>query len=119
MIAITTRSSTSVKPLARCLFSDGAPKAALVALPLTIAHAIKARPGALRIHVVNIVARFRLVGRARIAALAPGIRRTRTVSRGERITRNAAQEIDFGFLGVFGVVHAFRQHLERSWVTGF
>ena len=99
MIAITTRSSSSVKPR---LF-----------LPLTVGHSVQACFGRHRVHVIHVIARFRRIRRAGIGSQAPGLGRRRFHVRPQGVARNGAQEVDFGpFLGIAGVVHAVHQRLQ-------
>src|SRR5215213_1785098 len=94
MMVSTTISSTRVKP--RDVFMS----------PVLVGHAVQAARAAARENVVDVVARGRPVGGARVAAHAPFLA-------GQRIARHAAQEIDLLVLGALRILHAFGQHLER------
>src|SRR6185503_62206 len=82
---MTTSSSIRVKPsrfTIRRVFS-----------PFLVGPAVDAGRGGQRVHVEHVVALARLFGRAGVAALAPGLGGGERV-RGERVARDAAQEVD-------------------------
>src|SRR6185503_9279867 len=80
-------------------------------LPLPVRNAVQAGVVAARIHVVDVLAGLRRIGRAGVAAQAP-------LFAADRILGNAAQEIDLAALRVLLVGHALDQQSERSGVAG-
>src|SRR5581483_8891502 len=105
----TTRSSISVNPQRRFMF---------MASPVLVRPSVAALSGREREHVEDVGAVARLVGVARVAALAPGRRGRERRVRVERIARNAAQEKDLLALGALLVLHALGELLERLRVAG-
>src|SRR5580765_6643238 len=103
MTVSTTISSTIVKP-AGLLMST-------LQSPLPVWNAVQAAEIALRMHVEHVVAATRRVGRARVAAQRP-----RLV--GQRIARDAAQEVDARALGVALVDRALDQRREARRIAG-
>src|SRR5258707_14963997 len=101
MIAITTSSSISVNP-----------ERARTALPVPVGLAVDALALCGREDVEHIVAFLGVVGRARVAALAPGGRGGKRRIGVEGIARDAPQEVDLLLLRVLLVVDALGEVLE-------
>src|SRR6266513_1375528 len=102
MIIITTSSSISVKP----------PSPPVRALPIMVVDLVQ--PDALveRVDVVDIIARLRIVGRARVAAQPPALlRRHRTVGE-ERVARQSPQEVQHRLLLARRVLDARVERLQ-------
>src|SRR2546423_8898538 len=83
MIAITASSSIRVKPRP---------------LPVTVRHSVEPDARRARAHVVDVVARLRIVRRARVGPQPPGAGGRRGRVRPERIPRQASQEVDLDAL---------------------
>src|SRR6266849_7815612 len=101
MIAITTSSSISVNP-----------ERARPALPVPVGLAVDALALCGREDVEHIVAFLGVVGRARVAALAPGARGGKRRIGVERVARDAAQEVDLVLLRILLVFDALCELLE-------
>src|SRR5438445_5064902 len=84
MISMTTSSSMRVKPRA----------ARRGELPVMVMGSVQPHAVVERIHVVDIVPRLRIVGRARIATQAPGLLSGHLAVREERIAGHAAHEVE-------------------------
>src|SRR5262245_58286253 len=107
-MASTARSSISVKPRRGVTLS---------ASPFTIRTSIDAVPGCERIDVEHVLARPRLLGRAGVAAFAPGVGRGELRVGVERVARHAAQEVDALAARVPLVFDAFDQVLEAPRIA--
>src|SRR5258707_2509879 len=101
MIAITTSSSISVNP-----------ERARTGLPVPVGLAVDALALCDREDVEHIVAFLGVVGRARVAALAPGGRGGKRRIGVEGIAGDAPQEVDLFLLRVLLVVDALGEVLE-------
>src|SRR5438132_10465201 len=97
MIAITTSSSTSVKPRR---------------LPVTVRHSVEPGARRARVHIVDVIPRLRIVRRARVGPQPPGDRGRRRRVRPERIARQASQEVNLdALLGAGRIVDPVDQGL--------
>src|SRR6266571_5156136 len=101
MIAITTSSSINVNP-----------ERGRTGLPIPVGLAVDALALREREDVEHIVAFLGIVGRARVAALAPGGRGGKRGIGVEGIARDAAQEVDLFLLRALLVVDALGEVLE-------
>src|SRR2546425_643791 len=102
MMAITISSSISVKPMT----------IRLGALPVMVRHPVQPLTGRQRVHVKDVVARLRIIGRALIAAQSPRpVRRYGSV-RKKRIARNTTQEVHVDFLLARDILDARVQRLQ-------
>src|SRR6266536_40765 len=97
MIAITTRSSSSVKPRR---------------LPSMVRHSVEPDPRRARVHVVDVIAGLRIVRRARVGSQPPGVRGGRRRVRPEWIAWQAPQEVDLdALLGAARILDPVDQRL--------
>src|SRR5437879_1046075 len=101
MIAITTSSSINVNP-----------ERGRTGLPIPVGLAVDALALREREDVEHIVAFLGIVGRARVAALAPGGRGGKRGIGVERIARDAAQEVDLFLLRALLVIDTLGELLE-------
>src|SRR5213082_3415876 len=102
MISMTTSSSMRVKPRA----------ARRGELPVMVVDSVQPHPVVERVHVVDIVPRLRIVGRARIAAQPPGILTGHFAVREERIAGHAAHEVEHRLVRAGGVLDPGVERLE-------
>src|SRR5436853_3636505 len=104
MTAITTSSSIRVKPRR---------------LPVMVGHSVEPGARRARVHVVDVLARLWIVGRARVGTQPPGVRGRRGRVRPERIARQASQEVDLdALLGAARIVHPVDQRPQLGWIPG-
>src|SRR5258708_36238111 len=106
MIAITTSSSISVNP-----------ERARTGLPVPVELAVDALAPCDREDVEHIVAFLGVVGRARVAALAPGPCSGKRRIGVEGVARNAAQEVDLVLLRALLVFYALGEVLELPGIA--
>src|ERR1700745_2855041 len=99
MIIITTSSSISVKP----------PAAPAVRLPIMVADSVQALAWTERVHVVDIVARLRIVGSTGVTAQSPSVLPRHGAVGKKRIARHAPQE---GLHHFPFARHFFEAHVE-------
>src|SRR4051812_115319 len=115
MIAITTSSSTSVKPAAAKKPRLGA---SFLISPLLVGDAVQPLVGAEGVDVVHVVSGLGVVGGALVTAQAPGLLGAGIRLQGKWIARQAAQEVDLGLpFWIARVGDAIHQHLERRRIA--
>src|SRR5437667_6916937 len=102
MISMTTSSSMRVKPRATRRGE----------LPVMVVDSVQPHAVVERIHVVDIVPRLRIVGRARIAAQAPGLLSGHFAVREQRIAGHAAHEVEHRLVRAGGVLDPGVERLE-------
>src|SRR6516165_11365687 len=116
MIAITTSSSSSVKPRRDPKPAAEPPTASGHAggrLPVTVRNPVEPGARRARTDVVDVVARLRIVRWARVRAQPPRLRGRRGGVGPERIARQASQEVDLeALLGAGRVLDPVDQHLQ-------
>src|ERR1700709_403594 len=104
MIAMTTNSSSNVKPRSP--------------LPVTIRHSVEPTIRGPRVDVKDVIPGLRIVRRTLIRARAPGIRGRGCRVRPKRITRHTPKKIDLhALLRAAGVVDAIHEGLQVWRVT--
>src|ERR1700693_3737576 len=100
MIAITIRSSISVKPPAATpallRFMDS---------PIPVVHAVQPRAARERVHVIDVLARLRVLRRTLVAAQPPGVFCGYRAVRKKRVARDAAQEVEVDALRIWRGLH--------------
>src|SRR5688500_13851391 len=106
MIANTTRSSISVKPLCR----------RAIRLPFLVRDSVQSYSVALREHIEDIGAFRGPVGSACVAALQPGEMRRYIRIRKHGIARNAPKEVEFSPGWVLQVLNPFDEFMQGPWV---
>src|SRR5204862_85697 len=102
MISMTTSSSMRVKPRA----------ARRGELPVMVVDFVQPHAMVERVHVVDIVPRLRIVGRARVAAQPPGLLRGHFAVREERVAGHAAHEVEHRLVRAGGVLDPGVERLE-------
>src|SRR5947209_6564118 len=102
MISMTTSSSMRVKPRATRRGE----------LPVMVVDSVQPHAVVERVHVVDIVPRLRIVGRARIAAQPPGLLSGHFAVREERIAGHAAHEVEHRLVRAGGVLDPGVERLE-------
>src|SRR6184192_708420 len=102
MISMTTSSSMRVKPRA----------ARRGELPVMVVDSVQPHAMVERVHVVDVVPRLRIVGRARIAAQPPGLLRGHFAVREERVAGHAAHEVEHRLVRAGGVLDPGVERLE-------
>src|SRR6267142_1021085 len=107
MIAITTSSSISVNP-----------ERARTGLPVPVGLTVDTLALRDREDVEHVVAFLGVVGRARVAALAPGPRGGKRRIGVEGVARDAAQEVDLVLLRALLVFYALGEVLELLGIAG-
>src|SRR5690242_14364143 len=107
MIARTTSSSMSVNPRGR------------ITSPFPVRLTVDADALGSGVDVEHVVAFLRVIGRARVAALSPGLRGGELRVGREGVARHAAQEVDAFLLRALLILDTLDQVLKPPGITRF